>query len=83
MLFVNFDRALEAQVLPLVSQLRRAGVAAEMYPEAVKMKKQFAYADKKGILYAMVVGPDKLAKGFSLKKLRTGEQEGAIAGGDY
>ena len=75
-LFVNFDRALEAQVLPLLSQLRRAGVAAELYPEAVKMKKQFAYADKKGIPYAVVVGSDELAKGeYGLKNLRTGEQE--------
>lgn len=75
-LFVNFDRALEAQVLPLLSQLRRAGIAAEMYPEPVKMKKQFAYADKKGIPYAVVVGTDELAKGeYGLKNLRTGEQE--------
>ena len=76
-LFVNFDRRLEPQVLPLVSQVRQAGVAAEMYPEPVKMKKQFAYADKKGIPYAVVVGPDELASGqYSLKDLRTGEQEG-------
>ncbi len=75
-LFVNFDRALEAQVLPLLSQLRQAGIAAELYPEAVKMKKQFAYADKKGIPYAVVVGTDELAKGaYGLKNLRTGEQE--------
>ena len=75
-LFVNFDRSLEAQVLPLLSQVRRAGVAAELYPEAVKMKKQFAYADKKGIPYAVVVGTEELAKGaYGLKNLRTGEQE--------
>ncbi len=76
-LFVNFDRNLEAQVLPLLSQVRRAGVAAEMYPEPVKMKKQFAYADKKGIPYAVVVGSNELAsEQYGLKNLRTGEQEG-------
>ena len=75
-LFVNFDRKLEPQVLPLLSQVRQAGIAAEMYPEPVKMKKQFAYADKKGIPYAVVVGTDELAKGaYGLKNLRTGEQE--------
>ncbi|MGB3777419.1 MAG: histidine--tRNA ligase [Tunicatimonas sp.] len=75
-LFVNFDRSLEAQVLPLLSQVRRAGVAAEMYPEPVKMKKQFAYADKKGIPYAVVVGTNELAsEQYGLKNLRTGEQE--------
>ena len=75
-LFVNFDRSLEAKVLPLLSQVRRAGIAAELYPEAVKMKKQFAYADKKGIPYAVVVGTNELASGqYGLKNLRTGEQE--------
>ncbi len=75
-LFVNFDRSLEAKVLPLLSQVRQAGIAAELYPEPVKMKKQFAYADKKGIPYAVVVGTDELAKGqYGLKNLRTGEQE--------
>lgn len=75
-LFVNFDRTMEAQVRPLLSQLRQAGVAAEMYPEPVKMKKQFAYADKKGIPYAVVVGTNELTKGeYGLKNLRTGEQE--------
>ena len=75
-LFVNFDREVGRQVLPLVSQLRQAGISAEMYPEPVKLKKQFAYADKKGIPYAVVVGSDELAGGtFSLKNLRTGEQD--------
>ena len=75
-LFVNFDRSLEAKVLPLLSQVRRAGIAAELYPEPVKMKKQFAYADKKGIPYVVVVGAEELTKGaYGLKNLRTGEQE--------
>ncbi len=74
-LFVNFDADTARQVLPLVTQLRQAGVAAELYPEPVKMKKQFAYADKKNIPYAIVIGSDELASGrYSLKSLRTGEQ---------
>ena len=78
-LFVNFDRSLETQVLPLLSQVRRAGIAAELYPEPVKMKKQFAYADKKGIPYAVVVGTNELASGqYGLKNLRTGEQEALL-----
>ena len=75
-LFINFDRDIEQKVLPLVSQVRRAGIAAELYPEPVKLKKQFTYADKKGIPYAVVIGSDELASGqYSLKNLRTGEQE--------
>ena len=75
-LFINFDRTTERQVLPLVAQVRQAGIAAELYPEPVKLKKQFAYADKKGIPYAVVIGSNELASGdYSLKNLRTGEQE--------
>ena len=75
-LFVNFDRETERQVLPLVSQVRQAGIAAELYPEPVKLKKQFAYADKKNIPYAVVVGTNELTSAqYSLKNLRTGEQE--------
>ena len=75
-LFINFDKKSERQVLPLVSQVRQAGIAAELYPEPVKLKKQFTYADKKNIPYAVVIGSEELAKGqYSLKNLRTGEQE--------
>ena len=75
-LFINFDRDTEAKVLPLVTQVRQAGIAAELYPEPVKLKKQFTYADKKEIPYAVVIGSDELAKEqYSLKNLRTGEQE--------
>ena len=75
-LFINFDRETERQVLPLVSEVRQAGIAAELYPEPVKLKKQFTYADKKNIPYAVVIGTNELAsKQYSLKNLRTGEQE--------
>ena len=75
-LFINFDQELEQQVLPLLTEVRQAGIPAEMYPEPVKLKKQFAYADKKGIPFAVVVGSDELARGkFSLKNLGTGEQQ--------
>lgn len=75
-LFINFDRETERQVLPLVSQVRQAGIAAELYPEPVKLKKQFAYADKKNIPYAVVIGSNELASAqYSLKNLRTGTQE--------
>ena len=75
-LFINFDQDTEPRVLPLVSQVRQAGIAAELYPEPVKLKKQFAYADKKGIPYAVVIGSNELESGqYSLKNLRSGEQE--------
>ena len=39
-MFVNFGAAEAAYCLPLVAKLRGAGIAAELYPDSVKMKKQ-------------------------------------------
>ncbi len=83
-LFINFDRETERQVLPLVSQVRQAGIAAELYPEPVKLKKQFTYADKKNIPYAVVIGTNELAsEQYSLKNLRTGDAGSTVVVGDY
>ena len=75
-LLINFDRQTERQILPLLTRLRQADIAAEIYPEPVKLKKQFTYADKKSIPYALVIGSKELAsQQYSLKDLRSGEQE--------
>jgi len=75
-LLINFDKQLQTQLLPILSELRKRGIRAEMYPDAVKLKKQFSYADKKNIPYALVIGPDELASGsYSLKNLKTGDQQ--------
>ena len=42
----------------------------------VKLKKQFDYADKKGIKFLAIVGENEVNKGVvTLKNLQTGEQE--------
>ncbi len=75
-LLINFNAQLQSQLLPILSQLRENGIRAEMYPDAVKLKKQFSYADKKNISYALVIGPDELESGqYSLKNLKTGDQQ--------
>lgn len=47
LLFVNFGEKEEAYLLPLVAQVRAAGIRTELYPESAKMKKQMGYADTK------------------------------------
>ncbi|PST84853.1 histidine--tRNA ligase [Pedobacter yulinensis] len=75
-LLTNFDAAAEAFALPLLSRLRDAGIAAELYPAAAKLKKQFSYADAKGIPYVVIVGGEELESGKpALKNMATGEQE--------
>ena len=75
LLFVNFGDREAAHALPLLRQVREAGIAAELYPDAAKLKKQFAYADAKGIPYVATMGSKEIAQGIvSVKDLRSGEQ---------
>ncbi len=75
-LFVNFGPAEEAYALVQVQKLRSAGINTEIYTETgAKMKKQLAYADKKGIPYVALVGEDEMKRGvISLKEMATGQQ---------
>ena len=66
----------EKQVaLGIVAALRRKGIPTEIYPELTKIKKQFNYADKKGIPFVGIIGSEELEKGtISLKDMKSGEQ---------
>ena len=74
-LFTNMGEAEVAWSLPVVTALRKRGVRCEIYPDASKLRKQFEYADRKGIRYLAIVGGDEVASGrVTLKNLSTGEQ---------
>ncbi len=74
-LISNFDETSEAFALPILSQLRAAGIAAELYPQAAKLKKQLGYADAKHIPYVILIGSEEMASGLlSLKNMNSGEQ---------
>ncbi len=63
-------------VLPVAAQLRAAGVAVEVYPEATKLKKQFDYADKKAIPFISINGSNEMeASTVNIKNLVTGQQQ--------
>lgn len=75
LMFVNFGSREEAYLLPLVSQIRRAGIRTEIYPEAAKMKKQMGYADTKKIPFVALVGENEINENkINLKNMLTGEQ---------
>ena len=64
-----------SQALELATKVRNAGISAEIYFNEGKIGKKFAYADKLGIPYAVVVGEDEVASGlFKLKNMSTGDQ---------
>ena len=76
LLIVNFGSEEENFCLPLLQKIRAAGIRAEIYPEAVKMKKQMSYADAKSIPYVLLVGSEEMKTGnLTLKSMSTGEQE--------
>lgn len=66
----------DAQALSLAAGLRAAGVPTEIALEPGKLKKQLAYADKKGIPWVLVLGPDEAAQGrVSVRDMRAGSQD--------
>lgn len=75
-LISNFDTEAELYALPVLQQLRNAGIAAELYPSAAKLKKQMAYADAKKIPYVVLIGGDEMTSGeLTLKDMQSGEQK--------
>jgi len=81
-LLVNFGGNEELVSLKMLKKLHQAGISAEIYPEPLKMKKQFSYADNKKIPYIIIIGADEAASGiYQLKNMLTGDQE-KISGDD-
>ena len=76
LLIVHFDEVCMKHGLGLLKKLRDAGIRAEVYPESVKMKKQFTYADKKTIPFVLTIGSNEIEKGeYAFKNLKDGTQQ--------
>ena len=74
-LFINLGKAEEEASMRLISKLRDNDIAAEIYPESAKMKKQMEYANRRGIPCVVIIGSEELQRGVAtLKDMRTGEQ---------
>lgn len=74
-LFINFGEKETAYCLPLVNEARSHGISAEMYPDAVKMKKQMSYANAKQIAFVAMAGENEMKEyKITLKNMETGEQ---------
>ena len=75
LLFVNFGDKEAAYCMPILTKVREAGVRAEIYPDASKMKKQMGYANDKQIPFVAIVGENEMNEGkLTLKNMTTGEQ---------
>lgn len=75
LLFVNFGEGEAAYALPILQQVREAGIRAEIYPDSTKMKKQMSYANSKAIAFVAIIGENEMKEGkVTLKNMATGEQ---------
>lgn len=75
-MFVNFGEKEETYLLPIIANIREAGIRAELYPESAKMKKQMGYADTKKIPFVALVGENEMNEGkINLKNMLSGEQQ--------
>ena len=76
LLFACFGEDELRFAMQCATALRAKGLRVEVYPEAMKMKRQMAYADAKHIPYVAIIGSNELAeKKLMLKNMLTGEQD--------
>jgi histidyl-tRNA synthetase len=76
LMFTNFGEKEAAAAMDVLIRVRAAGIAAEIYPDAVKMKKQMSYANSKSIPFVAIIGENELNEGtITLKNMITGEQQ--------
>ena len=74
-LFANFGGEAIEIAYSYITQLRNKNVSSELYPKNIKLKKQLAYANSKGIKKVVLIGSEELEnKVFVLKIMDSGEQ---------
>jgi histidyl-tRNA synthetase len=74
-LFFNLGANESKAAFSLLQQLRENNIAAEIFHEQAKFDKQFKYAEKKGIRYAIIIGSKELEEqNCVVRNLQTGEQ---------
>ncbi len=75
-LFFNMGKEESSFAFAKMQQLRAAGIACELFHEPVKIDKQFKYADKKFIPFAVIIGTKEMeSQEAVVKNLASGQQE--------
>ncbi|HIZ85913.1 MAG TPA: histidine--tRNA ligase [Candidatus Coprenecus stercoravium] len=75
-LFANMGSNELPYIIKSAAMCRAAGHSAEIYPEPAKLRKQFEYADKKGIKYVIIAGDEEIQNNeLSIKNMQDGSQK--------
>ncbi|MGM0464533.1 MAG: histidine--tRNA ligase, partial [Bacteroidota bacterium] len=76
LLFINFGEKEEKYCIALLDRLRKEGIASELYPTPVKLKKQMAYANNRNIPWVIIAGEEEIKSGkVAVRDMSTGEQQ--------
>jgi len=76
LLICCFDKEGEKFALPILQELRKQNINAELYPAGSKLKKQLEYANNKNIPYTIIIGSNEIESGLlTIKNMETGVQE--------
>ena len=74
-LCINFGERESMSALALVTQLRKQGVTADVYPSKAKMQKQMKYANNRKVPFVVLIGENEMnTKTFVVKDMASGEQ---------
>lgn len=75
-IFFNFGESEAQYAMKAIQELRTAGIKTELFPDNIKMDKQFKYADRRNIPFAVMAGTSEIEQGkYQLKNLKSGQQE--------
>tara|TARA_B110000037_G_scaffold123199_1_gene140593 strand:+ start:566 stop:1936 length:1371 start_codon:yes stop_codon:yes gene_type:complete len=75
-LFTNFGSSESLYSLKAITALRSQSIAAELYPDASKLKKQMMYSNKREIPFVVMVGEAEMEQNkYLLKDMNSGEQQ--------
>lgn len=82
-LVANFPGGDPPTYARLAARLRRAGIGAEVFPDAIQIGKQMGYGSSRGHRLAVIVGPDEQGNQvFNLRNLSTRKEQKAIPWSD-
>jgi histidyl-tRNA synthetase len=74
-LFINYGEKEAFYAMKAIQELRATNIKVELYPDNIKVGKQFTHADKRQIPFVVIVGETEMNENkYSLKNLVSGEQ---------
>jgi len=74
-LVTTFSDALKQESIDTANNIRKSGINTELFFEPVRLNKQLSYANKKGIPFVCIIGPEeKNENKIKVKNMETGEE---------